>query len=232
MARGTTEEPSRLRRRCCPVPSRDARRAARVRRIARSRRTAPRRPCSTHAPDPIRMRQHRGVLFDLQLPAGLRGREPQHRRSSSRWWTSSGATSRSSRLRHALPDPRLHAWLTTTMQPTTSPHERCSRLRPSVLPPRTPFVGHRRAISPRSSRLCALPHDDPRRPRSIRCRTSTWPTVRRSSGSTGWPIRAPTGRDRSAGSWPTTLRPDHISERAEAFVARGECRCRARFATS
>ena len=80
---GRPEEPARLRPPVLRVlPSRDARRAARVRRDRADDRHAVRaRSPARRArarPRP-RSRRHRGVLFDLELPARPRGREPRHR---------------------------------------------------------------------------------------------------------------------------------------------------------
>ena len=108
---GRPEEPARLRPPLLRVlPSRDAERAARVRRDRahdRHRRPSCRR-CSTRArPTRPRAGRHRGLLFDLELPARARGREPRHRAHQAGRRGAAPRPAAAAPVRDAVADPRL-----------------------------------------------------------------------------------------------------------------------------
>ena len=129
---GRPQEPARLRPALLRVlPSRRCPTSRSC--SSRSRSRPARRACSPPLLDAHgararpRPRRHRGLLFDLELPARPRGREPRHRARSSRSSSSSGATCRScsasSRCRRS---PAIRAWLDDDAARRTicAPHER------------------------------------------------------------------------------------------------------------
>ena len=175
---GRPEEPARLRPPLLRVlPSRDAERAARVRRDRAHRRhrhrarAAARRAGARARP---RARRHRGVLFDLQLPARASRASTSAPRSSSRSSRRCASTCRScaasSRCRRS---PAFAAWVerelgadgAATARPANAsccPRSRraCSRGSSDA------GVGRRRGDPARAAGVVrALPHDRARGPR-------------------------------------------------------------------